>query len=252
MAPTATPIPTPTNTPTPTPTVAPTATPTPTANPKPTNTPKPTPTKAPSVSEGTDGVVTITDNTISLNTVDVKLQLLDDFNSEALEPGSSWGGDDTDKDYVRTEELLERLDDVRYAMDDAGIAGPSANGFTATDYEIVWSYSGYSGTNDLELHRSATKGYCTLEINTPLDKFVVAGADHAPYSYDILVTMLSVISSEPDELAEYLYTGLYGDSSDIYTKKFYPIADCAVRYAIEDSYLTENGGLHIVFEIKPQ
>ena len=72
--------------------------------------------------------------------------------------------------------------------------------------------------------------------------------------------MLSVISSTPEEIYEYLYTGLYVDGKVLSEVRYVPVGDAGIRLDYDASYITrgENGEIlpgqpgHFEFKIRPQ
>jgi len=58
-----------------------------------------------------------------------------------------------------------------------------------------------------------------------------------------------LISSEPEELEQYIYTGLYEDASILAKSRFVPVGDAGIRFDFDNSWYSETG-IHAVFEIK--
>lgn len=258
-APTSTPSPVPTTVPTVAPTVAPSVTPTV----APTATPSPTPTKVPEKVEANGDVIAWSDEVIKLNTLGIEVPVLKEFNKHALSGEAheyiSWNGDVTDSESLN--KIHQTLHNTREAAVDKGVVHEhTGQGFLMDNYAITWDYMQYSANSDLELKRSPSDGEYTLILNASLlyDEFDTR--DLAPYSRDVLKVMLSVISSTPEELYEYLYTGLYVDGKVLYSDRYVPVGDAGIRLDYDASYVIrgENGeklpGLpaHVEFKIKPQ
>ena len=240
-------------------------TPTPTAVPTvaPTATPSPIPTKVPEKVEANGDVIAWSDEVIKLSTLGIEVPVLKEFNKHALSGEAhesiSWNGDVTDSESLY--ELGEILDETRQAAVDKGVVHEiTGQGFLMNNYAITWDYMQYSASSNLELERSPSDGEYTLIINSSLlyDEFDTR--DLAPYNRDVLKVMLSVISSTPEEIFEYIYTGIYEDGSVLSEVRYVPIGDAGVRLNIEESYVIrgDNGEIlpgypgHYVFRIRPQ
>ena len=202
-APTSTPSPVPTIVPTVAPTVAPSVTPTV----APTATASPTPTKVPEKVEANGDVIAWSDEVIKLSTLGIEVPVLKEFNKHALSGEAhesiSWNGDVTDSESLN--KLRASLHNTREAAVDKGVVHEiTGQGFLMDNYAITWDYMQYSANSDLELKRSPSDGEYTLILNASLlyDEFDTR--DFAPYNRDVLKVMLSVISSTPEEIYEYL------------------------------------------------
>lgn len=153
-------------------------------------TPPPAATTVPSVSWDGGGV--------TLGTLGITIPTLRDFNDEALTDNTNnthWYGNTNDT--ATGQVLSNTLNSVRNAVINAGVIGEHAQGFAVEQYRISWSYTSYSSSNDIMLDRNPLNGTYTLTINTPLDSDIFGVHDVAPYSRDVLLTMCSIFSSQP-------------------------------------------------------
>ncbi len=101
-------------------------------------------------------------------------------------------------------------------------------------------------TNDLELWKDPTDNTYILEINTCLSEGdnILEGVDYTPYSRDILIYMCSVVSSNPNDLFDMLYSDSQGTKVFI-DSSWTTVGDCQVLWDSSDYY--EN---HLVYKIK--
>lgn len=215
---------------------------TPTSTPKPTNTPNSNvtlePTKAPS---NNDSDIIAWEGEVKLDSMDITIPTLSEFNDAALKEKNTWGGKDGVGNLTK---ITNTLASVNQALDDKGVTNRENQKFLIQDYAITFDWLMKGASSDLELHRDTTNGEFILEINTPLDEDIFFGRDLAPYNRDILLTMVSCISSTPSELVNYIMVGLYEDASILNDMVPQKVGDCQVLIDTNSSYKG-----HYVFRI---
>ena len=204
---------------------------TPTSTPKATNTPIPT--QAPSAN-----------GKVELESIGISIPKRDDFNEDGLNKDKAWWGDVDDT--KSGQKLMDTLDSIYYTMVDKNIISKGTQAFLLQDNQISWDWISFSGTHDFSLVRDTTNGEYVLEINLPLDEFELYSEDHAPYNRDIVLTMVSCISSTPSELVNYIMIGLYEDASILNDMVPQKVGDCQVLIDTNSSYKG-----HYVFKFKP-
>ena len=144
--------------------------------------------------------------------------------------------------------MYDTLNGVRDAVISTGVIGENAQTFAVEQYRISWSYTSYSSSNDIMLDRNPLDGTYTLTINTPLDSDIFGVHDVAPYSRDVLLTMCSIFSSQPQTIYDYIYNGLYIDASTLNTSKYKTVGDCKVK--LDENFYFTDTATHVTFYIK--
>lgn len=184
---------------------------------------------------------------VTLGTLGITIPTLRDFNDEALTDNTNntfWTGDSSDTPTVQT--MYDTLNGVRNAVINAGVIGENAQTFAVEQYKISFSYGSYSSTMGLELYRNPLDGTYTLNINYPLDTFVVGVHELAPYNRDVLLTMCSIFSSQPQTVYEAVYDSIHGDDNlPIPLNSWGTVGDCKGYIDYESCY---SG--HFVFKFK--
>ena len=253
VSPTPTVTPEPTKEPTKAPTQAPTATPTP--EPTPTTkpvTPTPTPTTKPEMSnnilwEGKEYVENQVgygpeNGTITLEAIGTKIPTLPSYNDWGTgDHGKGWIGETADEEGI----LHDVLDDVAYTMIDNKVINSHSQAFYYSNYCISWSYlTGIGAENStMALERDPNSDTYTLTINADLKKYELMGVDYAAYNRDLVKVMLSFVTSEVDEVYDYIYKAWYEDAS-IASSKFISVngLDCMVRVDFDNCYYDKDTG----------
>lgn len=181
---------------------------------------------------------------VTLGSLNLTIPTLKDFNDEALTDNTNntgWAGAvSTDAEQT----LSNTLNSVRDAMINAGVISNTTQGFAVEHYQISWSWTSYSVNNDIMLYRNPLDKTYTLTINTPLDEDIFGIRDVAPYSRDVLLAMLTTVSSTPNELYNQLYQDIYGDVC-ISDTSWTTVGDCKMQYDDANSSLN-----HYVYKIK--
>ena len=174
---------------------------------------------------------------VTLPTLGITIPTLRDFNDEALTDNTNntfWTGDNNDVATAQT--LANSLESVRNAMVNAGgLDAKTGQGFAVEQYKISFGYGSYSATMGLELYRNPLDATYTLNINYPLDTFVVGVHELAPYTRDALLTMCSIFSSQPQTVYSTLYEDLYGTEC-ISMTSYTSVGDCKIKYDNSQSY----------------
>ena len=201
-------------------------------------TPPPVATTVPSVHWDGGGV--------TLPTLGITIPTLRDFNDEALTDNTNntfWTGDNSDTPTIQT--MYDTLTSVRQAVVDAGaLSAKTGQGFAVQQYAISWDWASFSANHDLELYRNPLDGTYTLTIKTPLDTDVFGIHDVAPYSRDVLLTICSIFSSQPQTVYNQLYEDIYGEIC-ISDTGWTTVGDCKMHFDYDSSY---EG--HFVYKIK--
>lgn len=183
---------------------------------------------------------------VTLGTLGITIPTLRDFNDEALTDNTNntfWTGDNND--VATAQKMYDTLTSVRNAVINAGVMNAkTGQGFAVEQYSISWDWASYSSTHDFQLYRNPLDGTYTLTINLPLDSYVSSlGIDVTGYNNDVLVTLCSICSSQPQVLKDYIYGCLWGNDI-IYTDRYVSVGDCKLKI---DPVFTET---HQVFYIK--
>lgn len=196
------------------------------------------PSTVPSVSWTGPGLV--------LDNLDITIPTLSHFNSEALTDNTNntfWTGDSSDTETAQT--LGNTLDSVRSALIAKGVLNSvTGQSFALEQYKCSFSYSSYSSTMGLELYRNPLDGTYTLNINYPLDTFVVGVNELAPYNQSVLKVLISMFSSQPEVIFNQLYEDIYGEVC-ISDTGWTTVGDCKMQFDYDSSY---DG--HFVYHIK--
>ena len=183
---------------------------------------------------------------VTLPTLGITIPTLRDFNDEALTDNTNntfWTGDNNDVATAQT--LANSLESVRNAMVNAGgLDAKTGQGFAVEQYKISFGYGSYSATMGLELYRNPLDATYTLNINYPLDTFVVGIHEVAPYTRDALLTMCSIFSSQPQTVYNQLYEDIYGEIC-ISDTGWTTVGDCKMHFDYDSSYAD-----HFVYKIK--
>ena len=186
---------------------------------------------------------------ITLGSLGITIPTLRDFNDEALTDNTNntfWTGDNND--VATAQKMYDTLTSVRNAVINTGVIGEHAQGFAVEQYRISWSYTSYSSSNDIMLDRNPLDGTYTLTINTPLDSDIFGVHDVAPYSRDVLLTMCSIFSSQPQTVYSAVYDSIHGDDNlPIPLNSWGTVGDCKGYIDYESCY---SG--HFVFKFKAQ
>lgn len=175
---------------------------------------------------------------VTLPTLGITIPTLRDFNDEALTDNTNntfWTGDSSDTPTVQT--MYDTLTSVRQAVVDAGaLNAKTGQGFAVQQYAISWDWASFSANHDLELYRNPLDGTYTLTINLPLDSYVTSlGIDVTGYNNDVLVTLCSIFSSQPQTVYSTLYEDLYGTEC-ISMTSYTSVGDCKIKYDNSQSY----------------
>lgn len=181
-----------------------------------------------------------------LDNLDLTIPTLSHFNSEALTDNTNntfWTGS---SDSVEpAQQLYDTLNAVRDALIDKGVLNSvTGQSFALEQYKCSFSYSSYSSTMGLELYRNPLDGTYTLNINYPLDTFVVGVNELAPYNQSVLKVLISMFSSQPEVIFNQLYEDIYGEVC-ISDTGWTTVGDCKMQFDYDSSY---DG--HFVYKIK--
>lgn len=183
---------------------------------------------------------------VTLPTLGITIPTLRDFNDEALTDNTNntgWAGaSSTDAEQT----LANTLTSVVNAVINAGVMNAkTGQGFAVQQYVISWDWASFSANHDLELYRNPLDGTYTLTINLPLDSYVSSlGIDVTGYNNDVLVTLCSIFSSQPQTVYNQLYEDIYGEIC-ISDTGWTTVGDCKMHFDYDSSYAD-----HFVYKIK--
>ena len=230
---------------------APKATSTPIPTQKVTSTPTPTPivTQKPII---TPSVGDDSGDTIKLGAIGVEVPKRDSFNHEALENSKTktWYGDVDDTKSGQA--LLDKLDEIKHTLEDKKVIAMNDQAFLYTDNVITFDYIMKGANSNFELYRDTKNGEYVLEINSPLDYdyYHHYDVDWAPYSRDIVKSMLAIIldGSDVENVFNYIMVGLYEDSKVLNTSKYKDVGNVQIRF--DENFYYEGNNVHVAFHIK--
>ena len=183
--------------------------------------------------------------TITLNNIGTKIPLLSSFNEFAIDEGNKgWIADKGAEEQI----LDDVLSDVRWALIDMDIISNHNQAFLYQNYAITWDWTMKGWDSDLELRRDPTTDTYTLIINRDLksDYLSLMKADYAPYNRDIVKVFLSIFSSTPEEVFDYLYEGMYENAKLLSSSTYKSVGDCQIK--MDKTFSFKDGKLqHIKF-----
>lgn len=193
--------------------------------------------------------VSWTGSGVTLGSLGVTIPTLRDFNDEALTDNTNntfWTGDSSDTPTVQT--MYDTLNGVRNAVINTGAIGENAQGFAVEQYSISWDWASYSSTHDFQLYRNPLDGTYTLTINDHLLPETVnhLGVQIGNYNRDIVLSLCSIVSSQPQTVYNQLYEDIYGEIC-ISDTGWTTVGDCKMHFDYDSSY---DG--HFVYQIKAQ
>lgn len=191
--------------------------------------------------------VSWTGSGVTLGSLGVTIPTLRDFNDEALTDNTNntfWTGDSSDTPTVQT--MYDTLNGVRNAVINTGAIGENAQGFAVEQYSISWDWASYSSTHDFQLYRNPLDGTYTLTINDHLLPETVnhLGVQIGNYNRDIVLSLCSIVSSQPQTVYNQLYEDIYGEIC-ISDTGWTTVGDCKMHFDYDSSY---DG--HFVYKIK--
>lgn len=163
----------------------------------------------------------------------VEIPVLNKFNSAGLDPDCresdgmqdwfGYVGDTSAPGYVNVTACGEAMNELTETL---GISG----GFLPQEDHISFSFENiYAETGDLELRRDFENGYYTIGINYDMSdsESFYAVAD----GMDVLTLLCSVISSTPDELADFLYEESFVSEECVTDETTWvTVGDCQVQW----------------------
>ena len=190
--------------------------------------------------------VSWTGSGVTLGSLGITIPTLSHFNTEALTDNTNnthWYGNTNDT--ATGQVLADTLNSVASAVISTGAIGENAQTFAVEQYSISWDWASYSSTHDFQLYRNPLDGTYTLTINDSLLPETVnhLGVQIGNYNNDILLTLCSICSSQPQVLKDYIFGCLWG-SDVIYTDRYVSVGDCKLKI---DPVFTDT---HQVFYIK--
>ena len=235
VAPTSTPTPMPTATPIPTTTVEPTATPSPTAIPTvaPTATPKPTPIPGDDIGVEFGDKVTLDSG--------VEISVLTDYNNAGLYSKDTkiygWFGDGQDNRDNSAKKEKEML-----ALEDAiGVTATNGTGFYASNFSMEFYWGGVGSTPDLALYRDVDNGCYYLAINYDISERVRNYEDR-----DVLRMLLSICSSNPIELENWIYNDCFITNNPIAEDTWAKVGDSKVCFPSYDESIPYAKWIYVI------
>ncbi len=208
------------------------------------------------------GSVLWTDEDIYLESLDMYIPRLSDFNSIGLlgdRDGASFAGKEGTEAYST---MIQTLEAVKAKMIEKGllrdfnkniVQGPYYDG----GYNIYfwWDFNDAlrnSGDMWLDRNPAGDDGSYYLKVKDVFEEDIsLYGVDQAPYNKDIAIMLLSMISSTPEELFDFIYRDIYDTALYGSTTQFIEVGDCAIRFAGEkSSYNSQYGYYTFYYEIK--
>lgn len=192
---------------------------------------------------------------ITLENVGIKIPTLTEFNKTGLESSDKdwwWTGHEDDKTALSAmNRIYLTCDNFADALVSQGWGANGMNAFSVSQNRIWFSWDDGSYEDfSLARHGGADGGYYELTINMDLRSEDYFGIDVAPWNRDVVKTLCSFVSSKPNELFEYLYSGMYEDGSLLNTSIYKPVGDCQVK--LDKYFVFEENQTHIKFYIKPR
>lgn len=187
---------------------------------------------------------------INLGNVGISIPTLEDFNNVGLVPGANnwWTGAEGDKKALSDMNVIYyTCDSVMDALHSQGVSKESVNGFTVSQGSIWWSWNG-ADNHYFELTRNRVNGYYVLTIKQSLKSAPYGNWELSNWNRDIVLTLCSFISSEPQTLYNYIYNGMYGSGTAFNTSVYESVGDCQVK--LDKTFYENENGTYIKFYIK--
>ena len=188
---------------------------------------------------------------ITLGNVGITIPTLEDFNNVGLVPGANnwWTGAEGDKKALSDmNRIYYTCDSVMEALGKQGVSQESVNGFTVSQGSIWWSWNG-ADNHYFELTRDRNNGYYVLTIKQSLKSAPYGNWELSGWNQNIVLTLCSFISSEPQTLYNGIYEDMHG-TTFISDSGWTTIGDCKVQFDESQSYNNGNGQIHLVYKIK--
>ena len=237
VAPTSTPTPMPTATPIPTTTVEPTATPSPTAIPTvaPTATPKPTPIPGDDIGVEFGDKVTLDSG--------VEMSVLTDYNNAGIYSDDvsiyGWYGDGQDN-----RDATAQKDKEMDALEDAvGVTATHGTGFYVGNFATEFYWGSVGSTPDLALYRDVDNKCYYLAINYDLTE----GSTVTPTkARDVLRMLLSICSSNPIELENWIYNDCFITNNPIAEDTWAKVGDSKVCFPSYDESIPYAKWIYVI------
>ncbi len=198
------------------------------------------------------------DEDIYLESLDMYIPRLTEFNTKGFE-GVTFAGDSGTEGYAT---MIRTLESVKTRLVELGllpyfekniIQGPYYDG----GYNIYywWDFNEVltnSGDMWLDRNPDGDNSSYYLKIKSVFQEDLsLYGVDQAPYNKDIAIMLLSMISSTPEEIFDFIYKDIYDTALYGSTTQFIEVGDCAIRFAGEmSSYSSKYDYYTFYYEIK--
>lgn len=202
--------------------------------------------------------VTWQQNGVYLEHIGIFIPRLKEFNEAGLISNNrSWVGpiEDT-KNPSKT--ILSNMNQIYYTFDNVAEAlvakgtSPESSNYFTINYAgwILYSWAGADNPH-FQLLQLSNKGCYRLDIGLSLEDAPYWKYNLADWNKDIVKTLLSLISSEPEEVFDAIYECLYEDMYVLSTTEYTKVGDCEIRMDPRYSF-RENGYCTVSFYIRPQ
>ena len=177
-----------------------------------------------------------TGGNITLGNFGVTIPTLNEFNNVGLDSKDNWWyGPEYDKDSLSSmNRVYLTCSEIGKALADQTGSTQSVNAFCVSKNIIWWSWNDASSEH-FTLERLASSGYYKLSINRSMKDDPYGDRQLAPWNKDVVKTMISFISSEPELVFDTIYEDFHGEEC-ISDTSWTTVGDCKIKYAGSRAY----------------